>query len=147
MCTCWPFRISRAWIVRDSMLTGYPEGEMVQGFAQWYMQSTLNADMFLNLAIWACEMVQTSCTDLAPYSRWAGSLTLQNWLRMRSRQRKSQKPVHLPLRLLHQPKAQFNCFRQAQSRSSSSAEVQVQSACIWKQWDCNSNEHEPVDVI
>ena len=23
-----------AWIVRDSMLTGYPEGEMVQGFAQ-----------------------------------------------------------------------------------------------------------------
>ena len=60
-----------AWIfVRDSMLRGNPECEMVQGFAQWYMQSTLNVDMFLNQipAILACEDAQTSCTDQALYS-------------------------------------------------------------------------------
>ena len=52
------------------MLRGDPEGEMVQGFAQWYMQSTLNVDMFLNQipAILAWEDAQTSCTDQVLYS-------------------------------------------------------------------------------
>ena len=53
----------------DLMLEGNPEGGMVQGFAQWYMQSTLNVNMFNQIpAISACEDVQTSCTDQALYS-------------------------------------------------------------------------------
>ena len=58
-----------AWLfVRDSMLRGNPE-RMVQGFAQWYMQSTLNMNMFNQIpAILACKDVQTSCTDQALHS-------------------------------------------------------------------------------